>query len=112
MVLLKNSSFSSNKKKHEITYGLIRQPAAWLSLKNSTIVYSQNCRLQRDWLVEGWVSEHPRNLSLGTRVQSRRLATEPVKGLKIWEGGGALCVEMGFYADISWESRCNREIKV
>ena len=25
--------------------------------------------------------------------------------------GGALCVEMGFYADISWESRCNIEIK-
>ena len=27
-------------------------------------------------------------------------------------GGGALCVEMGFYVDISWESRCNIEIKV
>ena len=27
-------------------------------------------------------------------------------------GGGALCVEMGFYADISWESRCNIEINV
>ena len=25
-------------------------------------------------------------------------------------GRGALCVEMGFYADISWESRCNIEI--
>ena len=25
---------------------------------------------------------------------------------------GALCVEMGFYADISWESRCNIEINV
>ena len=24
--------------------------------------------------------------------------------------GGALCVEMGFYADISWESRCNIKI--
>ena len=24
----------------------------------------------------------------------------------------ALCVEMGFYADISWESRCNIEINV
>ena len=23
-----------------------------------------------------------------------------------------LCVEMGFYADISWESRCNIEINV
>ena len=68
-------------------YRPIRLPAAWLSLKNSIIVCSQNCRLQRDWLVEGWVSEHPRNLSLGTRVQSRRLATEPVKGLKIWGRG-------------------------
>ena len=28
------------------------------------------------------------------------------------EGGGALCVEMGFYADISKESRCNFEINV
>ena len=27
-------------------------------------------------------------------------------------GAGALCVEMGFYADISWESRCNIEINV
>ena len=26
--------------------------------------------------------------------------------------GGALCVEMVFYADISWESRCNIEIDV
>ena len=26
--------------------------------------------------------------------------------------GGALCVEMGFYADISWESRCGIEINV
>ena len=25
---------------------------------------------------------------------------------------GALCVEVGFYADISWESRCNIEINV
>jgi hypothetical protein len=25
-------------------------------------------------------------------------------------GGGALCFEMGFYADINWESRCNIEI--
>ena len=23
-----------------------------------------------------------------------------------------LCVEMGFYADISWESRCNVEVNV
>ena len=28
------------------------------------------------------------------------------------KGGGALCVEMGFYADISWESRCGIEINV
>ena len=28
------------------------------------------------------------------------------------EGGGALCVEMGFYSDISWESICNIEINV
>ena len=27
-------------------------------------------------------------------------------------GGGALCVEVGFYADISWESRCSSETKV
>ena len=27
-------------------------------------------------------------------------------------GGGALCVEMGFYAEISWESRWNIEINV
>ena len=33
----------------------------------------------------------------------------------VWnsEGGGwALCVEIGFYADISKESRCNSEINV
>ena len=29
----------------------------------------------------------------------------------VW-GEGALCVEKGFYADISWELRCNSEIKV
>ena len=29
------------------------------------------------------------------------------------EGGGeALCVEIGFYVDISWESGCNSEMKV
>ena len=27
-------------------------------------------------------------------------------------GGGALCVQMGFYEDIFWESRCNIEINV
>ena len=27
-------------------------------------------------------------------------------------GGAALCVEMGFYADISWESRFSIEINV
>ena len=27
-------------------------------------------------------------------------------------GGGALYVEMGFYADISWESRCSIKINV
>ena len=27
-------------------------------------------------------------------------------------GGGALCVELGFYADISWKSRCKFEINV
>ena len=32
-------------------------------------------------------------------------------GLEI-QGGGALCVEMGFYRDIFWESRCNIEINV
>ena len=32
----------------------------------------------------------------------------------LFAGGtrGALCVEMGFYADIFWESRCNIEINV
>ena len=29
-------------------------------------------------------------------------------GVSNW--GGALCVEIGFYADISWESRCNNKI--
>ena len=33
-------------------------------------------------------------------------------GLSQAGGGGALCVEMGFYADISWESRRNIEINV
>ena len=28
------------------------------------------------------------------------------------EGGGALCVEMEFCKDISWESRCNIEINI
>ena len=31
---------------------------------------------------------------------------------KFWKSGGALCVEMEFYADISWESRLNIEINV
>jgi hypothetical protein len=78
-------------------YGLIRLPAAWLSLRNSIIVCSQHCRLQRNWLVEGWVSEHPRNLSLGTRVQSRRLAIEPVEGRKIGGGGGGYLDGSGLY---------------
>ena len=40
------------------------------------------------------------------------------QGGRKWGGGqggrgpGALCVEMGFYADISWESRWNIEINV
>ena len=33
------------------------------------------------------------------------------QGRRNW-GAGALCVEMGFYADISWKSRCNIEINV
>ena len=32
--------------------------------------------------------------------------------LLLFEGVGALCVEMRFYVDISWESRCCNEIKV
>ena len=28
------------------------------------------------------------------------------------ENPGGHCVEMGFYVDISWESRCNTEINV
>ena len=39
--------------------------------------------------------------------------TETAEGPeKMEEGGRALCVEMGFYADISWESRWNIEINV
>ena len=30
----------------------------------------------------------------------------------VGNGGGALCVQMGFYADISRESRCGIEINV
>ena len=26
--------------------------------------------------------------------------------------GGTLCVDLGFYTDISWESRCNIEINI
>ena len=29
---------------------------------------------------------------------------------KLGGGRGAFCIEMYFYADISWESRCNSEI--
>jgi hypothetical protein len=37
-----------------------------------------------------------------------------VRTVRCSAGGteGALCVEMGFYADISFESRCNIEINV
>ena len=45
-----------------------------------------------------------------------------IEGLIAWKGGPtywqipcqalSLCVEMGFYADISWESRCKIEIDV
>ena len=35
-----------------------------------------------------------------------------IQGCRSRKGGGALCVEMGFYADISWKSRCNIEINV
>ena len=39
-------------------------------------------------------------------------STEPSEPVEVWRGGGLLCVEMWFYADISWESRCNIEINV
>ena len=32
------------------------------------------------------------------------------QGPRIMRGEGALCVEMGFYVDIFWESKCNIEI--
>ena len=35
-----------------------------------------------------------------------------IHGVFLGGRGGALCVEMGFYADISWESRCNIEINI
>ena len=35
-----------------------------------------------------------------------------LQGRRNNEAGGALCVEVGFYADISWESRHNIEINV
>ena len=44
-----------------------------------------------------------------------KVASPPVNTLHtfgLWKGGGALCVEKGFYADISKESRCNSEIQV
>ena len=40
---------------------------------------------------------------------AQKVKSDPRAG-GIGRGGGALCVEMGFYADISWEARCNIEI--
>ena len=42
------------------------------------------------------------------RLIPRAGGTERAKG----GGGEALCVEMGFYTDVSWELRCNIEINV
>ena len=59
-----------------------------------------------------------RSVDLGEVRKNRRsfsktdLASISFK-ICVWVGGGgALCVEMGFYVDISWESRWNIEIKV
>ena len=55
------------------------------------------------------VTEHqfcrlpPKGLN-GVMIKEKRSAGLPE------QGGGALCVEMGFYADISWKSRCNIEM--
>ena len=43
------------------------------------------------------------------RRQYKCVAKGPAKPDR---GEGALCVEMGFNMDISWESRCNIEINV
>ena len=40
------------------------------------------------------------------------LSREPAGPSGTGGAGGALCVEMGFYEDISWESRCNIKINV
>ena len=44
-------------------------------------------------------------------VLHKEHSTETAEGLKIWREGGTV-FWMGFYADISWESRCSSEIKV
>ena len=43
-------------------------------------------------------------------AQNKKIVKEECTVLQ--RGEGALCVEMGFYADISWELRCNIEINV
>ena len=50
-------------------------------------------------------SENPRGQPPPPRVEIG-LTDQPKTGER------ALCVEMGFYADISWESKCNIEINV
>ena len=40
------------------------------------------------------------------------LGGQKIGGGLVQLGGGALCVEMGFYTAISWDSRCNIEINV
>ena len=38
---------------------------------------------------------------------SRKPLVSRLQGWRKGRAAGALCVEMGFYADISWKSRCN-----
>ena len=48
----------------------------------------------------------------GLTKQPGFLRVEDLKNINFDPRGGGLCVEMGFYADTSWESRCNIEINV
>ena len=60
-----------------------------------------------------YVASHHRMYAASTRAAVIFMAAGvwlPV-GLKIWRGG-SLCVVMGFYVDIFWDSRCNIGINV
>ena len=50
-----------------------------------------------------------RRMALGMLKYDVRIGLSEPEG---WGMGGALCVELGFYVDISQESRCNSKIKV